>query len=128
MKVFLTIPLLLYILQNVTMEFQPPRVPIGSNKDTILLGKLLDSFQFECDKYADCVCAEAVRISIESSLQPLVVFISCYSRDARPSLQKGSVYLFALTADLPKRTLFYDPYDSITPGRRYWCTRIKVVE
>ena len=127
MKIYITISLLLYFFTSGTTEIKSSNFPLHLKEYSKVLGKLLDSFRFECDKFADCVCAEAVRVSVKPSLKPLVIFISCYSRDARPLLQKDSVYLFGLTTDFPKGTLFHDPYDTIILDRRYWCKNIELV-
>ena len=93
--------------------------------DTLIVGKLLDSFKFTCDRYADCVCAEGVRLSpIGSSDDTIVVFIECYDESRKPKLTKDSIYCFHLQNKIRERVIIYDPLGKLDSSKRYYCDRV----
>jgi hypothetical protein len=86
---------------------------------------LLDSFEYRCNRYAECICAEGIRIvSTISPKDTMVIFISCYEKSDRPILKKDSSYCFRLKEEVPSKILLVDPYEKTVKGIRYWCDQI----
>ena len=93
--------------------------------DTAIAGKLLDSFTFTCDRFAECVCAEAVRLSpIGSNDDTIVVFIECYDKFRKPKLTKDSIYCFHLQSKIRERVILHDPFDKLDSSKRYYCSHV----
>jgi hypothetical protein len=97
------------------------------SQSKVVVGKIIDSLQGSCNIYADCNCAEAVRIVTENSFSDtLIVLIRCPDDRWGFDLSKDSSYCFTLKQGLEERVLIFDRFDKIAKGKRYWCEKVKL--
>ena len=112
------------------IEFYPPSHGADVS-DTIvsIKGKLIDSFRNHCDRYAECICAEYVRINVleRYSHKDLVndtIGLFIYCLDEGVKLKKDSVYMITATMKFRPRTLLYGGDDSLL-HKHFWSITVK---
>ncbi len=132
MKILLTV-LILYSALHISTKtnlFTFSTLNIQQADTVITLnGKFIDSFKNECDRYAECICAEHLRFLVlenNSALKltndTISLFLFCI--DDRIKIVKDSIYTITATTKIKPGVLL--SYDTTLRIKRFWVDKISL--